>query len=308
MYDPEFLRDRAVEILGREVSWEELYGPGIISPEALDVRERRIRFSREVAGHGNHNDLAGAGVPLQPRGALNRDNLLFMTHPINGLDDLLYIVMFGAHPWAVKSGESYQRASREAIFRANRVTHLACRNADPAAATRAHSQAFDGRTLAFADPLGVTIQSFSKSKFFHDGGEVPDEWVRLSRGAGDPDRPLGEGRFQRLVFGPDDDDDIFLDDIVLALGSELEPVTGGFQVASQLEVGPKVLVGETSEVTQAEFDARDVSSADAGPISCSEAEVCERMKALKDEYDSAQASAPGGLMLRPRAIMDTESR
>ena len=168
MYDPEFLRDRAVAILGREVSWEELYGVGISSPDALDLRERRIRFSREVAGHGNHNDLVGAGVPGQPRGALNRDNILFMTHPINGLDDLLYIVMFGAHPWAVKSGDTYQKASKEAIFRAKGVTHLACRNADPAAATTAHNEAFDGRTVAFADPLGVTLQSFSKSKFFPD--------------------------------------------------------------------------------------------------------------------------------------------
>ena len=303
MYDPEFLRDRAVEILGREVSWEELYGVGISSPDALDLRERRIRFSREVAGHGNHDDLIGAGVPGQPTGALNRDNILFMTHPINGLDDLLYIVMFGAHPWAVISGDAYQKASKEAIFRANKVTHLACRNADPAAATTAHSQAFDGRTVAFADPLGVTIQSFSKGKFLYNGSEVPDDWVRLSRGVGDPARPLGESSFQRLVFGPDDRDDVFLDEVVLALGNALEPVTGGYQVASQLEVGSKVLVGETTEVTQAEFHARDVSNADAGPIACSEAAVCKRIKDLKDEYDNAQASAPGGMMVRPRATM-----
>ena len=140
-------------------------------------------------------------------------------------------------------------------------------------------------------------------EFFYDGAKVPDHWVRLSRGAGDPARPLGESSFQRLVFGPDDRDDVFLDDIVLALGNAFEAVTGGYQVVSQLEVGPKVLVGKTTDVTQAEFDDRDVSNADASSISCSEAAVCKSMKDLKDEYDNAQASAPGGMMVRPRAMM-----
>ena len=39
-------------------------------------------------------------------GRLNTDRALFMNHPINGLDDLIYIVMFGAQPYAVRQGNT----------------------------------------------------------------------------------------------------------------------------------------------------------------------------------------------------------
>jgi len=54
--------------------------------------------------------LVAAGVPAQPTGRLNTDNALFMTHPINGLDDLLYI-MFGAKPYASRTANGLEQAT-----------------------------------------------------------------------------------------------------------------------------------------------------------------------------------------------------
>src|SRR5690606_1833370 len=71
VHDPLFLRDRVLEVLGKEVAWEDLYGAGVTNPLPLDLRERRIRFARTVAGHGNEEDLANGGVPAQPVGTLN---------------------------------------------------------------------------------------------------------------------------------------------------------------------------------------------------------------------------------------------
>lgn len=314
MHDPERLRDMAVGILQREVSWEELYGSGVLSPQALDPRERRLRFAREVAGHGHHSDLVGAGIPREPQGKINTETLLFMSHRINGLDDLLYIVMFGAHPWNKLVNNERVKASKEALFRAGNVEHLACRNADPAAATKAHEHVFNGKTVAFADPLGVSIRSFSQNKFFYKDKVVPDNWVRFSRGDGVPG-DVGQGNFQRLVFGPSDGEvndegkEIFLDDIIVSRGNQDDKVVGGYQVVEQMEVGPKVLAGKTMEITEAEYVAADVekmaerndSNSDDGLIVCKEADICESIKKLKAEYDAAQSEIAGGSMARDRA-------
>ena len=99
--DPGRVRAMAAEVLVREPGWEELFG--VADPHALSEAEREVAFGHTVAGHGNDPRLTQAGVPAQPNGRLNTDNALFMTHPINGLDDLLYIVLFGAKPYAVRA-------------------------------------------------------------------------------------------------------------------------------------------------------------------------------------------------------------
>src|SRR3712207_5972201 len=127
---------------------------------SLRIRRRTEEeaFSTLVAGHGNDAELAQEGIPAQPVGRLNTDNALFMTHPINGLDDLLYIVLFGARPYARGDVGEPQPATSEQIFREFGVEQLACRHADPAAAMGAHGAAFNGRTVAFADPWGCTYR------------------------------------------------------------------------------------------------------------------------------------------------------
>jgi len=274
MHAPNTLRDLAKSILGSQPSWEELYG---VSPFQLSVEEREIAFSEQVAGHGNHRHLIAAGVPSQPRGRLNTDNALFMTHPINGLDDLLYIVMFGAKPYARLTPAGREKSTREQIFRAFGVEHLACRHADPAAAMGAYGAAFDGRTVAFANPLGMYILSFTKGVFIYQDEVVPDSWVRWSRGQ-------QEGMYQRLEFGPGDNEAEFLDDIIVEVGDSQEPLRGGFQLLQQIEVGPLVVVGGSTHISDEEYSILQTSDS---PIQCIDADICDSIRRLKQEYDDA---------------------
>ncbi len=283
--DPDAVRQMAARTLGFEPSWEALYG--VRDPSALDEDAREVAFGHTVAGHGNHGRLQQAGVPAQPTGALNRDNALFMTHPINGLDDLVYIVLFGAHPYTVREAGSRRAATRQEIFIAEGVEHLACRHADPAAAVGAHGAAMAGRTVAFADPLGMYLQSLAQDLFLVHDEVVPDEWVRWGRGQ--------EGLRQRLEFGPGDDDDEFLDDIVVAEGASEEPLTGGYQLLKQMEIGPRLLAGAPSPVREDEFKDLDVPNPS---IECREAEICAVMATLKAEFDREQGQA----RLAPRTV------
>lgn len=274
--NPDRARAMAADVLGREPAWEELFG--VADPHALEDDEREVAFGHAVAGHGNDRSLEAAGVPAQPTGTLNTENALFMTHPINGLDDLLYIVLFGARPYAVHENGSRRRATRDDIFAAFGVEHLACRHADPAAALGAHGAAYAGKQVAFADPLGMYLRELNLDVFSYEGGALPQEWVRFGRGQ--------EGMRQRLVFGPSDDDNAFLDDITVSVGAAERPLVGGFQLVQQLDVGPVVLVGDSAPVADGEWaDIEPISR----PIACNEADVCSSIRDLKRRYDRQQA-------------------
>lgn len=271
--DPDILRLAAADVLGRVPEWSELYDHS--DPGSLSEIERRIRFSQVVAGHGNHQDLIDAGVPSQPIGAINRDNALFMTHPINGLDDLIYVVMFGARPYRVNVSGIERKALLQEVFRHFNVEQLACRNADPAAAAGPFDAVSEGRNIAFSANLGMYLRPLNRSLFEYNNQQIPEEWIKYGRGA--------KGMYQRLVFGPGDGDDIFLDDILIRRGAAKEAITGGYIIAEMLEVGPLVVVGDPSTV-----DSSDITFVNSSPsnISCSQAQICNRMRSLKAEYQA----------------------
>jgi hypothetical protein len=152
VHDPGLLQRVASDVLGRDVGFGELYGG---DPAGMDEDARRVAFGLEVAGHGNDDALVSRGVPPQPRGALNRENALFMTHPINGLDDLIFIVLFGARHFMVRTAGGFEVATRDDIFRGGREA-LACRHADPAAALGAYGRCSRPRSSRSRTRSGCT--------------------------------------------------------------------------------------------------------------------------------------------------------
>ena len=150
MHDPDKVRGMAADVLGAEPSWEELYG--VADPHALSPEEREIAFGHTVAGHGNDRRLRVAGVPAQPTGRLNMERALFMTHPINGIDDLIYVAIFGAHAYCVAERDQRRQAGGDDVFSAFKVTHLACNHADPTISLGVYDLVYHGAQVAFAKP------------------------------------------------------------------------------------------------------------------------------------------------------------
>lgn len=223
-----------------------------------------------------------------PVGDLNQRNALFMRQPINGLDDLLYIVLFGAQPYVVNEAGGARLAELHEIFTAQGTTHLACRNADPAAAQGAFSNVLKsvapdlssgkGCKIAFADPVGMYFVSFQSQVLLHQGQPVPASWTSYGRGE--------KGLYQRLEFGPADDEPAFLDEVVIQEGATTTPIIGGYQFAKLIEVGPKVLVGPENILMPKWF----VIPA-AAPADCSEADVCSAVVGpSKVEYERGGAA------------------
>jgi hypothetical protein len=274
MYDPQKLLSAIESIIGFKPSWNDLYGVG--DPFSLSEKQREKQFSKLVAGSGKDEGTRGD----QPVGKINTDNALFMTHPINGLDDLLYVVMFGSRPYAVSENGSFREATREQIFRQNHVEYLACRHADPAAAMGAYSAVFHGRDVAFENPLGMYIQSFNSSTFTFQNEPIPKEWIKFSRGQ--PETITQKQTWQRLEFGPSDNEPYFLDEIRVSIGGLDKPLLGGFQILEQIEVGPLIWIGEQTQIPSDEYV---IITSKHEAIPCSEAGICSTIEELKKEYD-----------------------
>ena len=275
-YDPDRVRSMATGVLGFEPSWEDLFG--VADPHALTPEEREIAFGHACAGHGNDQRLRDAGVPAQPTGRLNMERALFMTHPINGIDDLIYVVLFGAHPYAVGDGAQRRRARGDDVFSAFDVAHLACNHSDPTISLGTYDVVFEGRQAAIADPLGMYIRRPNLDLFTYRGDPLPADWVRLSRGV--------EGHHMRLELGPPDDHEAFLDDITISVGASDEPLTGGYQLLRELEIGPYLLFGETEPIADDEWEVLPPAPA---AIACDEAESCKTVRDLAARWQAEHA-------------------
>ena len=262
MHDPDKVRAMATGVLGAEPSWEELYG--VADPHALTPEEREIAFGHACAGHGNDRRLRVAGVPAQPTGRLNMERALFMTHPINGIDDLIYVAIFGAHAYCVSERDERRQASGDDVFSAFKVTHLACNHADPTISLGVYDLVYHGEQVAFQNPLGMYIRAPNLEVFSYRGEPLPEDWVRFSRG-----KP---GSYMRLEFGPPDDHEAFLDDITLALGASDQPLTGGYQLLRELEIGPLLRVGDADPIADDEWELLEPAAA---TIACDDAESCK---------------------------------
>ncbi len=280
MHDPDGVRAMATQVLGAEPAWRELYG--VADPHALSAEEREVAFGHTVAGHGNDRRLRIAGVPAQPTGRLNMERALFMTHPINGIDDLIYVAIFGAHPYAVLDRDERRQASGDDVFSAFNVAHLACNHADPTISLGVYDAVYRGGQVAFADPLGVYIRAPNLEVFSYRGQPLPAQWVRFGRG-----RP---GLHQRLEFGPPDDHEAFLDDIVLSLGASEQPVTGGYQLLRELEIGPLLRVGDADPIDEDEWRLLQPAAA---TISCDDEESCKPVRDLLQRFEAEQTGRSG---------------
>ncbi len=276
MHDPELVRAMATEVLGAEPTWQELYG--VSDPQALSVEEREIAFGHACAGHGNDRRLRVAGVPAQPTGRLNMERALFMTHPINGIDDLIYVAIFGAHAYAVSERDQRRQASGDDVFGAFKVGHLACNHADPTISLGVYDRVFHGKQAAFADPLGMYIRVPNLDVFSYRGAPVPEDWVRFRRG-----KP---GSYQRLVFGPPDEHEAFLDDITLALGASEQPLVGGYQLLRELEIGPLLAFGDSDPIAESEWELLEPAAA---TIACDDAESCKPVRDLLQRFEAEHA-------------------
>jgi hypothetical protein len=276
VHTPDYFLGRVHAITGLSPRFEDIFGRSVAQWNQLSVTARTREFFRVMVSRGRW---------MPPASDLNPRFALFMSHMINGLDDLIYVVHFGSFPYAVREGGALRRARIDEIFLNEDRTDLYCRNADPAAAEGAYNQAFmigtenapQARPLAFANPIGMYMRTFTSGDLFLNGVALPQSWTRWSRGAAD--------MRQRLEFGPADGEPGFLDDVTIGREQDAPHLTG-YQIAKRIEVGPLVLVGAPRAIVEADF--QEIPGAEMDTVTCGlETDGrCVQIAQFKSEFDN----------------------
>lgn len=93
------------------------------------------------------------------------------------------------------------------------------------------------------------------------------------------------------MIGPPDDYPHFLDDITMSVGAADEPLVGGYQIVQLIEVGPLVVQGPPSTVTDEEHV---VLEAVDKAIDCAAPFACGPIRAFKQTFDLEQGSRRTG--------------
>jgi hypothetical protein len=250
-YAPDRLRAEATDALygtqdgGQRVRYRDLYGD-LDPDQEEDPDQRGAAFEAQVAG-----SEVGGPKRVVPQGRINRDHALFMCQPINGLDDLYFILLLAARRFARRTRGGPVPAPLPWLFLDNpyfraypedmaALPDFYGTHADPAVARAVQLAAWDNRAFS-VDPLAAVLPraEFAADRLvFPDGADgAAERWVRWSR-------PAGPGLYQRLVVGPGDDEPewTLADIAVLDSAGYPEPLTGGFQLLELLSAGVMLTV------------------------------------------------------------------
>jgi len=117
------------------------------------------------------------------------------------------------------------------------------RGSDPVLVERFARLAFEKRTVAFAEPVGLWIQGVQRTRLrTPEGGEVPLEWFKFSRSLTSPDGGVEPSRPQRVCLEVPKEADLRVGDLIdvatgdnLRFGGQLAELV---QIAMPLAVSP----------------------------------------------------------------------
>jgi hypothetical protein len=285
-YDPTQLRNMVEGILGSQPAWEDLYG--VNDPFSLSDEVRKKNFTDVVGGRGQP-------FGSLPTGKINTENALFMTHGINDLYSLAGLLVDYSKPYNVVIDGTVEKCTLEQLLHHKRAEGLACRHADPIALYKTYSAVFKGRDVAFDNPLGMYIQTFAKNGFTFQDEPIPENWIKFSRGQKGTNGRVDT--FQRLDFGPSDEESEFLDDISIDGG----PLLGGYQILKEMTVGPLIIAGSETQILENEYKNYRIENPNNQEISCNDPAQCSFIKQIKTKYDEAHSpTVDNGMTIDPR--------
>jgi len=152
------------------------------------------------------------------------------------------------------------------------------RASDPVLVERLGRLAYEGRLVAFDDPLGVYIQSVESTRLrTPDDEPVPGDWFTFERGLAPSQTTDGRPRWQRLTFEPSADSGLRVSDL-LDLATE-QPIGHGGQVADLVQVALVLRVSDTDVEPPGTLEPTELAQAGA-----EDARRCPDIRREWDDY------------------------
>lgn len=159
------------------------------------------------------------------------------------------------------------------------------RASDPVLVERLGRLAFEGRRVAFAEPVGVYIHGFELARLTTPDGEaVPTEWISLSRGVNASESTDGRSRFQRLVLEVPSEVGSCVSDLI-DLATE-RPIRFGGEVADLVQLVSFFRVSDRGVVPSPSEEPLELNGAER-PDGCTD------VRKLIAQFDAARERLRG---------------
>lgn len=210
-------------------------------------------FASRATAKGREQAFAATMLDPGPRSPYNdgRRAICCMTHPTNTLGALETLASAASKPWSIQAeGGTRPRAPTAAELMPKLGSAAQSgRASDPVLVERLARLAFEGRTSAFVEPVGVWVVGVQHTRLHTPAGDpVPASWFRLSRplheshaGSTVPPRP------QRLVLEVPAGEGFAVSDLV-DIATE-ERLRHGGQVAELVQLAVTFRVGPPNDVS-----------------------------------------------------------
>ena len=218
---------KTLRVLGRFAGeqiarWEEVYGPNNPFGATATPESRAADFDRMMVWREKN-------APVKSPYNNGQKAIAFLSKPISSLNAAVALFITAAIPYGKQvDGNDVALDGPEAIASTKQAA-IDCRNSDPNMVGRMNEIVWDGRAVAFDDPVGVYIRSFAHTDLLDpDGNPIPQEWVDFQRGSR-PHHGVGQERSQRLVIEVPPSAGFVLEDLVNA--DTNENIRFGYQIA-----------------------------------------------------------------------------
>lgn len=265
-YEPERTLELVAEFARRPVPPESVYGMSDPFGATPAARDRAFQATMLTpAGMSPYNDGTAA--------------ICCMVQETNTLEALVGLAVAATSVRIARdvlSGRLRCLTCDEAIRQLDGAA-MRGRASDPVLVERFGRLAFEGRLVAFDDPVGVYIAGVEHGRLRTPAGDaVPREWFSFGRGAG-PDAG-GFARYQRLVFEPPPDAGLAVSDLI-DVATE-QPLRHGGQIAEFVQVTALLRVSEPDAVAVDMPDPSDVAAA-------ADDESCADLHRARDAFRAA---------------------
>lgn len=281
---------RLVRAFARDesVPYSQIYGGAEEDVQRVTPQERARRFVATM--------LSAKGASPYNDGRLG---LCCMMQPTNSLRALVRLAAAAATKCVGEDrdrGEQYCRTASEAAALLQGAADMA-RASDPLLVERIAKLVYEGRSIAFDDPLGVYIAGVEHTRLRTPSGEnIPPEWFTLSRGEDAQTAADGRQRFQRAVLEVPEGEGIFVSDLIdVATGQRVEH---GGQVAELIEAVVRLNVS-AQEAIAPRVTPKPEGTDDAAADGCEDVRRLAAASARPREH-------PANRLSPARSVMDED--
>jgi hypothetical protein len=265
-YEPEHLLETIADFAGEtSVSPRAIYGTCDPFAAGVTPEEREQAFT---------------DMMLPPRGRSMYNNgeraLCCMAQETNTLEALVRLAVATTSPRVVHdvTGRVRCLTCSEAIPLLGKAAQLG-RASDSILVERLGQLAFEGRRVAFDDPVGVYIQSVEHSRLrTPTGGEVPPEWFTFSRGLAPEASAGGHPRYQRVTFQAPPGEELSVGDLI-DVATE-RPIGHGGEIADLVQLAVFFRVSETDRISVDQGKPLELAAGIEDPQGCAEIRDYER--------------------------------